>query len=132
MILLIFFVELKKIMALQNSDMDTFQKDVQKFIIVDKEYEKYQSHVKLLRSKRNEFHDKITATMLKNNWTDSILDAGTCRLTLGEKKQYSSLSFGYIEKSLGEIIHNRDHVDKIMKHLKEGREQKTQYELKKI
>ena len=120
-------------MALQSSsELAEFQKYVRQYIMIDAECEKYQSNLKILRNKKNDLHDHITQCMVKHNWTDSILDAGNCRLQLAEKKHYSSLSFGYIETSLGEIIHNKDHLQKIMKHLKDNRQQKSQWELKKI
>ena len=43
-------------------------------------------------------------------------------LRIYEKKDYSPITFGYIEKCLAEIIPDKSQVDFIIDHLKEKRE----------
>jgi hypothetical protein len=43
-------------------------------------------------------------------------------LRIVEKKDYSPLSYGYIEKKLEEIIPDKSHVEFIIQYLKDNRE----------
>jgi hypothetical protein len=58
------------------------------------------------------------------------IDTGDSVITFCEKNEYQTLTFGYIEKCLGEII-EKDKVSIIMKHLRDKREVKVSNELRR-
>ena len=51
-------------------------------------------------------------------------------LKVVEKKEYSPLSYGYIEKKLEEIIPDKSHVEYIIQYLKDKREINITQELR--
>jgi hypothetical protein len=53
-------------------------------------------------------------------------------LRIYEKKDYSPLTFGYIEAKLTEIIHDKDKVEYIVKYLRENREIKLSKDIRRI
>ena len=65
--------------------------------------------------------------MIANN-TIKITDG---ELRFYEKKEYSPLTFGYIEKSLGKIISDKTQLDYVIKFLKENREITTSIDIKR-
>jgi hypothetical protein len=52
-------------------------------------------------------------------------------LRIFEKKEYTGLTFGYLEKCLGELIADKSQVEYIIKYLKDKREMNIVYELKR-
>ena len=52
-------------------------------------------------------------------------------LKMHEKKEYSPLSFTFLETHLGKIVHNENQLRAIMEYLKENREIKVFNELKR-
>ena len=60
------------------------------------------------------------------------ISTGDSIITFCEKKETSSLTFGYVEKCLGEIIADKDNVAYIIKYLKENREVKKSNDLRRV
>jgi hypothetical protein len=56
---------------------------------------------------------------------DTKLEISDGNLKVYDRKEYTPLTFGYIETSLRKIIPNTEHVDYILKYLKENRETTT-------
>lgn len=118
-------------MSLEVIDSSKFEKYVQYYLILDQEIEKQQEQLKKIKLKRAELHSKIIDIMKNNSWEKSVLDAGIYKLHLVEKKQYTSLSFSYIEKCLDMLLSNKNSISVIMNKIKSEREVKTSFELKK-
>jgi hypothetical protein len=59
------------------------------------------------------------------------IDIGNSVVSIYEKNEYSSLTYGYIEKCLGEIIPEKDKVALIIKQLKDKREIKKSSDLRR-
>ena len=70
--------------------------------------------------------------MIDNNISHNEIEITNGKIKVFEKKEYSPLTFSYIEQSLAKIIPDKSHVDYIIKHLKENREIKTSVDLKSI
>jgi hypothetical protein len=115
-------------MSVQTSN---FSQSVQKYILVDEEIQKLQNQIKTLREQKHDLQDKITTTMNTNNWQNRSLEIGNFELSLTERKQYSSLSYTYLEKTLSQIIPDKTQLEYVLKYLREKREVKTIQEIKK-
>jgi hypothetical protein len=59
--------------------------------------------------------------MKSKNLLQNKIEINGGELAIYEKKEYSSLTFGYIEKCLAEIISDKSQVDYIIHYLKEKR-----------
>ena len=59
------------------------------------------------------------------------IEIGDSTVSFYEKNEYPSLTFGYIEKCLGEIISDKEKVTTIVKHLKDKREIKKSNDLRR-
>jgi hypothetical protein len=69
--------------------------------------------------------------MNENNLTNNKIGISDGQLKIYDKKDYSPLTFAYIEKCLAEIIPEKKSVDYIMNYLKEHREIKTTQDIRR-
>jgi hypothetical protein len=53
-------------------------------------------------------------------------------LRIHEKKEYSPLTYSYVEESVAKLIPEKEHVDCIMDYLKSNRETKVSKEIRRI
>jgi hypothetical protein len=83
----------------------------------------------LRQAKLNELSEKITKYMSENEHSKIKLSDGELRLY--DKKEYSPLTFGYIEKTLAKIIQDHEQLDYVVKYLKENREITTISDIKR-
>jgi len=109
---------------------DDFIADVQKWALLD-------AQLKIVNEKTRKMRE------LKNTLTKQIcdyIDTNQLRTTIGlndgelriyEKREYSPLSYSYIEECLKSIIKNQDHIDYIIKYLKDNREIKLTRDIKR-
>jgi len=79
---------------------------------------------------KNVLNDKICHFMKQRN--GSQITIGDTQIKMVEKKDYSPLTFTYVEECLKTIITGDDNLKYIMKTLKDNREIKLSNELKKV
>ena len=83
-----------------------------------------------LRNEKNVLNDKICQFMKQRN--GSQITIGDSQIKMIEKKDYSPLTFTYVEDCLKTIINSDDNLKYIMKTLKDNRQIKVSNELKKV
>ena len=76
-------------------------------------------------------NDTITEMMVDQHIEHKIFSIPNGELSLQEKKEYSSLSFGFIEECLDEMIPDKEKVDTILDYLKDHREIKIVKEIRR-
>ena len=83
-----------------------------------------------MRNMKSELSTQICEYTKKNSLTKIGITNGELRIY--EKKEYSPLTYGYIETNLAKIIPDKSHVDYIIKYLKENREITSSLDVKII
>jgi hypothetical protein len=83
-----------------------------------------------MREMKNTLSDEICKYMNENNLNNKKIGITNGELRMVEKKDYSPLSYGYIEKKLAEIIPDKSRVEYIIKYLKDNREITVSQELR--
>jgi hypothetical protein len=83
-----------------------------------------------LRNEKNVLNDKICNFMKQRN--GSQITIGDTQIKMVEKRDYSPLTFTYVEECLKTIITGDDNLKYIMKTLKDNRQIKVSNELKKV
>ena len=58
---------------------------------------------------------------MENKQSTNSITISDGQLKLYDKKDYTSLSYGYIEKCLSDIINDKSHIEYIMNYLKNKR-----------
>jgi hypothetical protein len=105
--------------------------DVQKWVLLEGKLKEVNEKVKGMRDMKNQLTRNITEYMKSNNLKSNI-EISDGELRFYEKKEYSALTYGYIEKCLKDIIADEKQVEYIIKYLKENREQTTSTDIKRF
>jgi hypothetical protein len=103
--------------------------NVQKWLVYENQLKIIHEKTKAIRDQKHQVTQSICQHMNQKSTKQLHLSDGV--LTVYEKKEYSPLTFTYIEESLGKIIPDKTHVAYIIDHLKKNREVKTSHELRK-
>ena len=83
-----------------------------------------------IRELKNTLGSSICRYMVDNNISNNAIEITNGKLKVCEKKEYSPLTYSYIEECLAKIISEKSHVDYIIQYIKNNREIKTTVELK--
>ena len=109
-----------------------FIENVQKWATLDLQLKKILEKTKEYREIKTRLSESICKYLQDSNLQTTKIDITNGQIKLHEKKDYSPLTFGYVEECLGKIIPDKSHVDFIIKYLKEHREIKSSTELRCI
>jgi hypothetical protein len=104
-----------------NTSKPTIQDNINKWVILDTQLKLANEKIKNFRNMKTELNHEICQYMKSKNLLQNKIEINGGELAIYEKKEYSSLTFGYIEKCLAEIISDKSQVDYIIHYLKEKR-----------
>ena len=107
---------------MDNNKRGEFQNDVQKWVALDSQLKLANDKIRQLRDMKNQLTSKICSFIDSNHLRDTKLEISDGNLKIYDHKEYSPITFAYIETSLDKIIPNKEHVAYIVKYLKENRE----------
>ncbi len=105
--------------------------DVQRWVILEGKLKEVNSKVKQMRDMKNNLTKNITSYMNSNNINNNI-EISDGELRFYEKKEYSALTYNYIQKCLNEIIADETQVEYIIKYIKDNREQTTSTDIRRF
>jgi hypothetical protein len=108
----------------------TFVENVKKWVICDQQLKLIKDKSDQIRDTKHALGVSICSYMTDNNISQNEIEITNGKLKVYEKKEYSPLTFSYIEQCLAKIIPEKSHVDYIIRYLKENREIKTTTDLK--
>ena len=109
-----------------------FVENVKKWVLCDQQLKLIKDKSDNIRDMKHALGSAICTYMDENNLSKNEIEITNGKLKIYEKKEYSPLTFSYIEQSLAKIIPDKSHVDYIIHYLKENREIKTSTDLKSI
>uniref|UniRef100_A0A6C0JM62 Uncharacterized protein n=1 Tax=viral metagenome TaxID=1070528 RepID=A0A6C0JM62_9ZZZZ len=96
--------------------------NIQRWVLLDSQLKIVNEKTKKIRETKTQLCDKICEYMDQNNLTQNKIGISDGELRIIEKKDYSPLSYTYVERCLAEIITDKTQVDYIIQYLKEKRE----------
>jgi hypothetical protein len=115
-----------------SEEKNIFQKQIKEYINIEDEIEQLNAKMKLLREKKQNVHQTISNTIVKNQWMNKNIQMDNYKLCMVEKKQYSSITFSYLEETLHKIIPDENELKYLMKYLKDNRSIKHINELRYV
>ena len=113
------------------SDPISLEKYVQKWVLVDNQLQILLEKTKTMREWKKKLTDKIVETMQEKGIEHKILSIPDGELTLQEKKEYTCLSFGFLEECLQDMIQDEAKIEEIMDFVREKREIKITKEIRR-
>jgi len=111
-----------------NEDLEKY---VNKWVLVDDQLIILQEKTKTMREWKKKLTDKILEMMEEKGLSNKILSISNGELSVQEKREYSSLSYSFIEDCLEEIISDKEKVADIIDYLRDNREIKTVKEIRR-
>jgi hypothetical protein len=113
-------------------DTKQFDTYVQKWVLVDNEIHSLQEKLKKWKEMKQTLSSKIKQIMEEKQWTGKVLDIPDGTLKLTTKREYSSLSFGYLEECLESFVPDPVNRDILLDYIRDHREVKETSELKRF
>ena len=107
-----------------------FVENVKKWVVCDQQLKHIKEKTDQIRELKNTLGTSICTYMIDNNIANNDIEITNGKLKVYEKREYSPLTYFYIEECLAKIISEKSHVDYIIQYLKNNREIKTTTELK--
>ena len=115
----------------QNVKKAQLINDVQRWVLADTQLKQLTEKIKQMREVKTVANANILLYMKQTNYNGNIkISDGELRIY--EKKEYSPLTYSYIEKCLAKIIPDETHVEYIIQYLKENREVTINQDIKRI
>ena len=114
------------------SSKQQFIENVQKWVTIDSQLKIVNEKTKQMREMKTRLNAEICNYMNTNNISRNSITISDGELRIHEKKEYSSMTFGYVERCLAELINNQPQVEYIMQYLKDNRETTISNEVKRI
>jgi len=108
-----------------------FIEDVKKWVLVDSQLKIVNEKTRKMRELKNDLSDKICDYMTDNNLLQNKIKLSDGELWIHERKSQTPLTFGYIEKTLSNIIGDKEQLEYVIQYLKENREVTTSSDIKR-
>jgi hypothetical protein len=110
---------------------NTLTQCVQEYAAIEDELEELSEKQKVLRKRKQDLETTIIKTMKERNLENRTLKQGQNHFSIKTRKQYSSLTFSYLERSFEKMIPDKDSREMLLEYLRENREVRNVDELKK-
>lgn len=110
---------------------EQFAEDIKKWVTLDTQLKVVHEKTKQMREMKSDLQSRIYDYMEKTKLLDKKIGIHDGELRFMEKKEQTTLSFGYIERCLGQILSEKEQVDYILQYLKEKRETQVVKELRR-
>lgn len=111
--------------------MGDFNEKIVKWVTLDNQINRLRDDMRELRQEKTELKDEIYTFAEQNELDRAVIKISDGQLKFQQIKQSNPLTFKYIKKCLDECLNNEQQVDYIMNYIKEKREFKTSYDIKR-
>ena len=111
--------------------INTLTQNVQEYSAIDDELQELSEKQKDLRERKRNLETIIIQTMKDKSIDTRTMKQGSYHFCIGTRKQYSALTFSYLEKTFEKMIPDKDNRHFLLQYLRENREVKYIAELKK-
>jgi hypothetical protein len=108
-----------------------FVENIQKWVILDKQLKLINEKTKEIRENKHRLTNDICGYIQNKNLSTTKIEISDGELKMYEKKEYSPLTFTYIEESLAKILTDKSQVDYIIEFLKKNREIKSSVDIRR-
>lgn len=110
---------------------ENFAINVKRWVLLDSQLKIIQEKTKTMREEKNMLSSNICQHLEKSGNAHRKIMIHDGNLKIYEKKDYSPLTFAFLEKHLGKIMSDPNQVEFVIQYLKDQREIKTTNDLKR-
>jgi hypothetical protein len=109
----------------------SFEDNVRQWTILDTKIRLANTQLREMRTARDNLSKSVCDHMKQTGIDKRKIEIADSKIEVSEKKEYSSLTMGYLEKCLSAIIQEHESVKHILQYIKDKREIKKSVELKR-
>ena len=109
----------------------SFEDNVRQWTILDTKIRLANAQLREMRTTRDNLSKSVCDHMKQTGIDKRKIEIADSKIEVSEKKEYSSLTLGYLEKCLSAIIQEQESVKHILQYIKDKREIKKSIELKR-
>jgi hypothetical protein len=109
-----------------------FESSIQKWVLLDNQIRNINEKIKQLRDEKNNLEENILNHIETNKLNNAIVSISDGKLKFVKSKQTQPINMIFIEECLTKCIVNKEHVERIMKYIKESRPSKYIPDIKRI
>lgn len=110
---------------------EQFQKNIQNWVTIDNKIKALQQQVKTFRNEKSDLTNNIFTYAESNNLENAVIKISDGKLKFHNCKNNSPLTFKLLRESLLELFHDDDKVTSIVDYIKNKRETKYYYDIKR-
>lgn len=110
---------------------EQFIEKVKKWVYIDSQIKLINEKMHTLREEKSVLNQDICTYLETHQMKHRKINIHDGNLKMHEKKEYSPLSFKFLEEHLGKIVNDPNQLQAIMDYLKENRDVKVSHELKR-
>ena len=114
-----------------KEEKQAFIEHIKRWVLLDTHLKRIQEKVKELKEERSNLDDSICSYLAKHNMQEKKIEIHDGELRCAEKKDYTPLSYSYLERVLKTIVNDPSTVNRILQCIKDQREIKTHMELRR-
>jgi hypothetical protein len=111
---------------------EDFEQSMKKWAMLDNKIREFSEQLRELRGQKEETGSVLCHFMKSKGLDKKKIEIGDSVISIYEKNDYSSLTYGFLEKCLGEIIPEKDNVEYIIQYVKGKREVKKSNDLRRV
>jgi len=115
-----------------SPEKEQFVNDLKMWATYDKQIKLLSEKTKDLRNQKSELGNRIVEFMQEKKIQDKPIELTDGQIKYVERKEYSPLTFTYIEDCLHKILADKDHVEFVIQYLRDNRKTSSVAELKRI
>ena len=109
-----------------------FETKIKEWVSIDNEIKKQNELTKRLREKKNDLNHEINEYIENNQLNNAVIQISDGSLKYNSVKSTQPLTFKFVRECLTNCIENEDTIEQLMNYIKEKREIKEHYELKRF
>lgn len=115
---------------LDKNPKEEFIQNIKKWVIADSQLKLLHEKTKQIREIKHKITEDICNFVEDHNINQNI-EISDGELKIYEKKEYSTLTYSYLEECLDKIIKNSDHKNYILQYVKDNREIVTSLDIRR-
>ena len=109
----------------------TFENNIKQWITLDNQIKQLNDKTRELREQRTQLHNTIITDVQDKHLEESTIQISDGILKFSTSKITRPLTLKYIQTCLEDIIHDKEHVSKIINYIKSRREVALSKEIKR-
>lgn len=110
---------------------EQFVEKIKRWVLLDTQLKMVNEKTKIMREEKSQLNAEICQYLETNQMKYKKIGIHDGELKMHEKKEYTPLSFTFLEEHLGTIVNDSNQLHAILEYLKERREIKLSNEIKR-